>query len=159
MVHKFDYKFFCYQKLSDFFRKLLFFIIFFLYLYKTYFMINKEERNLIAKYKKKLVAINAHLLDKQKAWDNLESIRKLHIQRLKMIEKMENTDEKDALRKLAKKIEKIDFNLQEAWGFEKSPNFHYWWKVPKCTCPQMDNEDAYGTKYRIIDENCPIHGK
>lgn len=56
-------------------------------------------------------------------------------------------------------VEQMEFALQEAWGFDINRDYHSWWyKVPHCKCPRMDNEDNYGTQYRIIRGDCPVHG-
>ena len=103
--------------------------------------------------------ISEFLLEKQKAWENLETIKKLHKEKDRVFKKMEATDDSELLRKLAEQVEKIEFKLQEAWKFKKDKNLHRWFEVPKCLCPKMDNRDMLGTEYRVINESCPIHGK
>ena len=64
--------------------------------------------------------------------------------------------------KIAKKLYvtwyELNLALQDLWNFEYDPNYIKWWKYPKCTCPKLDNEDAYPTGYYVIDNNCPVHG-
>jgi hypothetical protein len=75
-------------------------------------------------------------------------------------EKMKKTDDKSELKELAYTIENIEFMMQEAWGFPKDSNYHtHWFELPKCICPKMDNKDSYGTPYRVIRVDCPVHGK
>jgi hypothetical protein len=62
------------------------------------------------------------------------------------------------LRAMAKAVEELEFHQQGLWGFKQDRNFHYWWRVPGCRCPKMDNQDAYGTSYGIVSGACPIHG-
>ena len=116
------------------------------------------SKDLIVSFGNYSIAINERLLDKQNVRHNLEKIKKLHLEKMKIFTKMEKTDDKESLRKLTKDVEKIEFKLQEAWEFEKNADFHRWYEVPKCECPKMDNEDYYGTKYRSYIETCPIHG-
>jgi len=60
---------------------------------------------------------------------------------------------------LASKVEEIEFELQAEWGFTLDRNFHsYWCEVPHCQCPLLDNTERMGTPYRVVSENCPIHG-
>lgn len=52
-----------------------------------------------------------------------------------------------------------EYRLQELWGFPKDPNYHRFWEMAGCTCPKMDNEDAYPTGYYTRSGNCPLHGE
>jgi len=72
---------------------------------------------------------------------------------------MNENNDKNFLRQCAKEVEELEFQLQESWKFEKDKNYHrYWWTLPKCTCPKMDNEDRFGTDYHVYSSDCPIHG-
>jgi len=120
---------------------------------------NKED--LIAEYNGKTVLLNPRLLEKQEITDP-KVIQKLvdsHIEKLKIIEQMDMSNDPVNLHNLAVDIEKIEFKQQELWDLPKNRDFHYWYNVPKCTCPQMDNQDNYGTPYRIVNDDCPVHGK
>ena len=122
-------------------------------------LLNKKK--LIIKYKDKTVLLNRYILKRQNK-DNEESINKikdLHLRKLKIFDKMEQTDDVIKLHQFAKELEQIEFDLQKEWGFEQDRDFHRWWLVPKCTCPDMDNEEMYGMPYGMVDENCPVHGK
>ena len=48
----------------------------------------------------------------------------------------------------------IQYKLQDAWGFERDSNYHRFWDLPHCTCPVMDNNDAYPTKYTMVHSGC-----
>ena len=71
---------------------------------------------------------------------------------------MENTTCGCKLKKLAKEVTKVEFELQDAWEFPRDARFHRFWDCPQCECPNLDNEDAYGTKFALYAKNCPIHG-
>ena len=112
------------------------------------------------------IVINEKMLSRQDAWKNLEEIwknleeiKKLHLEKNKVFSKMKKSRKKETLKKLAEEVGQIEFKLQAAWNFPLDKNYHRWFEVPKCTCPKMDNIDMLGTKYRIIAEDCPIHGK
>ena len=66
-------------------------------------------------------------------------------------------------RRIAKSLYETWFNLelalQELWGFEYDPNYIKTWNYPHCTCPKMDNEDAYPTGHYLYSVGCPIHGE
>jgi len=64
-------------------------------------------------------------------------------------------DRKDWVDELAA----IENKMQEMWGFDIDPNFHSWWyRMPGCLCPVMDNDDRQGTKYHVYTCGCPLHG-
>ena len=52
----------------------------------------------------------------------------------------------------------LEFSLQKAWGFSQDIKYHKFWDRPRCTCPKMDNDDAYPYGYYVISESCPLHG-
>ena len=53
-----------------------------------------------------------------------------------------------------------EFIMQHTWGFPNDSKFHTWWlKNPHCLCPKLDNTERLGTEYKIIVDNCPLHGK
>ena len=56
------------------------------------------------------------------------------------------------------KIEQLEYDLQEAWGFEKDRNMHsYWHRIKGCCCGSCDNLERRGTPYRVISGSCPWH--
>lgn len=60
---------------------------------------------------------------------------------------------------IIKSLEDLEFYLQGLWGFKRDKNFHkYWLEMKGCTCPKMDNDDRFGTNYRIYNSSCPWHG-
>lgn len=108
---------------------------------------------------KRGIKLNEGLIRKQGL--NEESIDKLlvlHKRKLEIYQFIETIEDEEALRVFAKHITDLEFNLQETWGFPKNAKFHRFWETPKCTCPKMDNEDAYPTGYYVISGDCPLHG-
>ena len=103
--------------------------------------------------------LNENLVKKQGLdQDRVDVIKALHVEKLTLFDKMRETDEPKELKELAFSVKNVEFMMQEAWGFPKDRNYHRWWEVPKCECPSMDNADIYGTKYRVVNDNCPVHG-
>jgi len=89
----------------------------------------------------------------------IKVLRKLHIKRLQMFEKMEKLSTREELHPYVKKLEKLEFAMQKAWKFSKDAKFHTWWyQAPHCTCPKMDNYDNFGSGMRIISIDCILHG-
>ena len=105
------------------------------------------------------VILNDSLVhDKGVSASKVEAIKQVHQLKNVIFTMADNTDNIDALRMLANMYTNIEFQLQDLWGFHKNIDFHSFWKFPKCTCPQLDNEDALGTEYHVYNADCPIHG-
>lgn len=62
------------------------------------------------------------------------------------------------LKFLAEMFDALEFEQQELWGFDRNRNFHYFFDLPGCKCPKMDNRDWIGTGRKIYSGDCPIHG-
>ena len=52
----------------------------------------------------------------------------------------------------------LERDLQKLWGFDEEDRFIKFWKFPTCSCPSMDNEDAFPTGYYYVNGDCIIHG-
>jgi len=69
-----------------------------------------------------------------------------------------NTDKPEVLKACAEALEEIEFFMQGFWGFDRDSKFHrYWYMMPGCTCPKMDNEEHWG-RGKIHVSDCPVHG-
>lgn len=101
--------------------------------------------------------LSENLLNKQDAWDNLEEIKRLHLNRLRIENDIKNTDDSIQLKILANEFVENEFVLQDAWKFPRNGNFHKWWYLPKCTCAKMDNDDNYPYGYYSRSGDCPLH--
>ena len=103
--------------------------------------------------------LNSDLIEQQGVTEEgIKRILDLHKLKSIVFDCMLDTDDADELHYLADCVEHVEYALQEAWGFPLDRNFHYWRNVPKCSCPELDNRERYGTEYRIIDCKCPVHG-
>ncbi|MFA7219201.1 MAG: hypothetical protein WC119_01680 [Synergistaceae bacterium] len=92
--------------------------------------------------------------------NDLKSLKKAHRRRLKLFDAIRSEDDPIKLRALASKMEEIEFQLQDGCKFKRDKKMHHWWfRMPKCECPKMDNEDMLGTGLSVITECCPLHGK
>jgi len=108
-----------------------------------------------------MVILNDTLVAKQGLSD--EQKQKLHIlykQLDDIFEYCASTPE-DSLAEIGESItetiKNIEFQLQEAWNFDKDPLKHAWWnKAPKCKCPKLDNDERFGFG-KYINCTCPIH--
>ena len=99
------------------------------------------------------IILNKRLLEQQGIGvEGEERILELHRQLddvLKYPESYENPVDK---------IEQLEYDLQEAWGFEKDRDMHsYWHRIKFCNCGSCDNLERRGTPYRVISGSCPWH--
>ncbi len=107
---------------------------------------------------------NAKLLTQNGIEDtpvNRQTIIDLHIKRHQIMDMMRlcAADDYDALASARDELTITEFELQAAWGFPQSIDFHsYWYQVPHCTCPKLDNADNFGTSHKYIAGDCPVHG-
>jgi hypothetical protein len=112
-----------------------------------------------AEWNGKATQLNYYLAERQGLDDaTMEQLIETHIERLQIFEMMENTDDVEQLKRLAKDFRNLEFEQQALWGFDRNEDFHRWFNVPKCSCPKLDNMDFIGTEYNIYVDNCPIHG-
>ncbi len=91
--------------------------------------------------------------------ESIELIKDLHRQRTKLMGRAKRFKKADTIRRLAKEATALEYRLQEAWGFPLDARFHKFWLLPHCSCPQMDNEERYGTGYAVYSSECLIHGE
>ena len=104
--------------------------------------------------------LNQRLVEKQGLTANtVEAIVALHEEKLEVFAGMSTTTDSTTLRTLANVVTNIEFQLQVLWGFERSADFHYWWNVPHCTCPVMDNRERWGTPHSVRNMDCIVHGE
>lgn len=92
--------------------------------------------------------------------EDLQSIVAGHCVRYTLCKKAESLPdtEVDHIKQLHEQFIQNEYSLQSLWGFDPNSNFHRWWDFPHCSCPTLDNEDLYGTKYDIHVQGCIIHG-
>ncbi len=77
----------------------------------------------------------------------------------KLMDKIESENNTNKKNELAEKITNAEFELQRLWGFDSDADYHkFWFQIPGCGCPYMDNMDRIGTGTRVINENCIFHG-
>ena len=57
---------------------------------------------------------------------------------------------------LGQMMEVLERRLQKLWGFEIDASYTKFWRLPHCTCPQMDTEDML-MPGPIYDGDCPLH--
>jgi hypothetical protein len=92
--------------------------------------------------------------------DGIAKLQEIHAKRIDLFNRIEKETDIVKLHEMAQEIDEIDFELQDGWGFGRDKRYHTWWyRLPKCTCPKMDNKDRIGTDLRIISLDCPLHGE
>lgn len=101
--------------------------------------------------------LNARLVaQKGLSNEDVEMIKGLHLVRLVIEESMETAE--FTLKELYSDWLENQRQLQKAWKFTLDDNYIRFWEVPQCSCPKMDNEDAYPTGYYTVNCSCPVHG-
>ena len=107
--------------------------------------------------------LNPMLIKRQEvSVDGVKKLIKLHEERFINLDLMTECDpvkDKFVLRQMAEINTNIEYQLQDIWGFPKDASYHYWYELPHCNCPKMDNADRKGTKLQVITTDCPIHGR
>jgi hypothetical protein len=105
------------------------------------------------------VKLNPSLVKRQ-GLTNRETttIQRLHETRLDIEEAMSKTKNERALKILMNEWTMCQFELQKAWKFPEDINFHQFWTVPHCECPQLDNQDRYPQGPYVYNLSCPVHG-
>ena len=108
--------------------------------------------------------LNKRLVEKQTLTpQDVEELETLHEYRERMFDKMANLDptddeDKDTLILYSHLLESLEYNMQRVWKFPQNKDFHSWWfRVPYCTCPKMDNADPLYFGSQIISGDCPVH--
>jgi hypothetical protein len=110
---------------------------------------------------KKNVCLNKRWIkDKGIDESGVAKLEKIHAKRINLFNRIEKETDNEKLYEMAKEIDEIDFELQDGWGFDRDKRYHTWWyRMPKCKCPVMDNQELVGTEMRIIDSSCPLHSR
>lgn len=111
-------------------------------------------------YLGKKLTINKELADKRGIDDaTLLKIQELHFLREATKDLMGKVENLELLPGLAEVLTDVEYQLQDLWGFERNPNYHRWFEVPRCSCPKMDNSDSLGSSTRYHDGTCPVHSQ
>jgi len=91
--------------------------------------------------------------------EDLDKIVLLHNKLYDLFDEIELCEEKHLFSIYAKKVQEIEFELQDAWKFERDATKHIWWyQIPHCECNTIDNQELWGIDQIIVNKNCPIHG-
>ncbi len=110
-------------------------------------------------FEKEVVVLNNDLIKKQGIDEEaIAEILGLHAKKLALFKGMSEAEE-FSLSAYGREIRNVEYALQRAWNFSQNAAYHRFWLVPRCTCPQMDNEDSYGAALYYINKKCPVHGE
>jgi hypothetical protein len=111
-----------------------------------------------------MTILNQNLIDKQELTpDEVAEIEQLHVVREELFDIADDCDLDDpasvaTLRTMAALLESLEFDMQRVWKFPQDRSFHSWWfRIPHCQCPKMDNADPIYFGNRIFSGNCPVH--
>ena len=106
------------------------------------------------------IRLNERLILQQNLSESeVAEILRLHEYKLTIRSKMKALPpDNPKIKAYAKDLEQIEFLLQDAWKFPRDANFHRFWETPHCSCPKMDNADAWPSGYYVKALDCPVHG-
>ena len=118
-----------------------------------------DLKNRKALFRSSYVRLNERLIiQKGLNDDQITHILKLHELKLAIFYMMEKKEDSEELKSLADRVTQVEYRLQDAWGFPRNIDYHRFWEMPKCTCPKMDNDDAWPSGHYVINFGCPVHG-
>lgn len=121
---------------------------------------NEAEREALREIPGVPTVVNARLVrERNISIEKVKIIKGLHYKRHALRIVMEMAGNKELLCHLKEEYEKLEYDLQDAWGFPRDNRYHEWFKVPQCSCPWRDNQELIGTENRIINAECPVHGE
>jgi hypothetical protein len=121
-----------------------------------------ELETLKAEYGSTGIRLNRRLvIQKNLSDEQIVYILHLHEMKLMIMDNMSKTDvsDRDALVKMAENITSLEYQLQDAWDFPRNEDYHCFWYLPHCSCPKLDNDDAYPSGWYVRSSDCPIHGE
>lgn len=98
------------------------------------------------------------IIQKNMVQKQVDILLQLHKDRFDIEDSMTKSNDVGELGILAEYWHMNQCQLQEAWGFTISRDYHSFWLMPKCSCPILDNKERLGTGNFIIDKDCLIHG-
>ncbi len=82
----------------------------------------------------------------------------LHVYRASLEAEARETTDPTSLRQLYATWLQNEHTLQRLWNFPPNDDYIRFWTFPHCTCPKLDNNDAYPSGRYYISGTCPIHG-
>lgn len=90
---------------------------------------------------------------------NLPKLKNCLLEKLKIYDIIEKSDEDEDLRHYYKKLTDIEYNMQLLYGEDEDIMYHKFWETPNCTCPKIDNLEIYPSDKPYFDNECQIHKK
>ena len=108
-----------------------------------------------------VMVLNPDLIVSQKCNNSIPELLRLHKIKHYIYKRMHRANSpinKDNLKRYDRLLTEIEFQMQDAWGFPRSTNYHRFWERPRCLCPIMDNQDSYPTSFTYTNQDCPRHG-
>jgi hypothetical protein len=97
--------------------------------------------------------------------DDVAELEHLHNVREQLFDIADDCDLDDpasvaTLRTMADLLESLEYNMQRVWKFPQNSNFHSWWfQIPHCSCPKLDNQDWIGHPNRVYSGTCIVHNR
>lgn len=104
------------------------------------------------------VVLNPELVrSKGLAPSQVDRLHAIHWTKSIVLNQMDETILPRRLQLLSRRIQYLEYALQDVWGFKLDHTYHEWYRVPACNCPVDDNRRLKGVDRRIYSGICPVH--
>jgi hypothetical protein len=104
--------------------------------------------------------LNPHLVERQGVAErDIEALRATHVTRKRIFADMQAAESTEALLRLAREFDALEYQQQRLWGFPLDRNHHQWHSVPQCSCPSYLNFGLRGTPLRLVSRTCVVHSR
>lgn len=109
------------------------------------------------KHRNTTLGIPFSFMETQKiTFEELCEIVKLHKERYDLHCLLTSTKDEVFMVILFNQLTQIEYELQMLWGFETNRIWHRSWEWSHCSCPKMDNRDAFPYR-QYATVGCPLH--
>jgi len=112
------------------------------------FQVNGKDAGMVSK----------ELMDQNNCWSNLNEIKERTGFRFELLQQMKESDIETA-KGLANAWLANEKELQKLWKFPKNDNYHKFWMLPHCECPNIDNNERHPHGSYVVYAHCPLHGE
>lgn len=96
------------------------------------------------------------VIGQQVSKEEIEQIIVIHKQRHDLKKFLETVDDVELIGIIFNQLTRMEFDLQILWNFKPDSVYHRSWDWPKCTCPKLDNMDAFPFM-QYYSGGCPLH--
>ena len=88
----------------------------------------------------------------------VQALLATHVEKLRLFDTMRSAHP-NALLRLAREFDNLEFRQQGLWGFALDRDHHRWFDVPRCSCPKHGNSQLLSMPVRLVADACEVHGQ